>query len=357
MNKNHFCIIMAGGLSNRFWPLSKTAKPKQFIDILGMGKTPLQQTYERMTSIYPQKNIFIVTSEEFKDITKTQIPTIAKDQIILEPTRRNTAPCIAMANEHIKSINPDALITVTPADHLITNEENYKKVILEGLEFVKDKDILLTIGIKPTRAETDYGYIQVSDPNCKETITQIKNFTEKPNQELANFFLQTDEFYWNSGIFMWSLTSITKAFYKYLPETIELFEGYQPSTTNSTIISEIYSGCKNISIDYGIIEKAENVYVYKADFGWTDIGTWKSLYENHQKSAEGNVTNNSNILTYDTTDSIIISQCNKITAIQGLEGYIVIETKDALLICKRAEEGRLRQIVNDIKFKKGDKFI
>jgi mannose-1-phosphate guanylyltransferase len=359
-NPNTFCIIMAGGLGSRFWPLSKLKKPKQFIDLLGTGETLIQLTYRRMTMICAPENIFVITIDQYFDLTKEQLPELPEEQILAEPARRNTAACIAYANEHIKRRNGDANIIVTPADHLITKENTFIEVLLKGLKFVSDKDALLTIGIKPNRPETDYGYIQIeATPELCE-ITQVKNFTEKPNLELAELFLSTNEFYWNSGIFIWSLNSITKAFEKHLQETQELFKGYNPDANTAQRkkdIDTIYSGCKNVSIDYGILEKADNVFVFCADFGWSDLGTWKTLFENSPKSSEGNILSNNNTILYDTQDTIIKTNPDKITAIQGLEGYIVVETKEALLICKKEEEAKIRQIVNDIKFKKGNEYL
>lgn len=341
---------MAGGLGSRFWPLSTTEKPKQFLDLIGIGKTLIQSTFERMSTICPQENIFIVTCELYRPLIKEQLPEIREDRVLYEPTRRNTAPCIAFANEHIKQINPKATIVVTPSDHLILNDDIFRKVIGEGLEFTQHKDILLTIGIKPNRPETDYGYIQVSDSESTNTISEVKNFTEKPSEEMAKIFIQTNEFYWNSGIFIWSLNSITKAFKKHLPESLELFESYKPEAYSKDIISRIYSGCKNISIDYGILEKADNVHVYRATFGWSDLGTWKTLFEHQQKNTDQNIIKSANTLTYDTSECVLYTHKNKISAIQGLSEYIVVDTEDTLLICKRSEEHKIRQIVNDIKF-------
>lgn len=353
MNKNHFCIIMAGGLGGRFWPLSTTEKPKQFLDLTGTGRTLIQLTYQRMASICPKENIFIVTCELFRPLIKEQVPDIKDDRVLYEPTRRNTAPCIAYANEYIKELNSEAQIIVTPADHLILNEELYRQAIWEGLEYTKNKDILLTIGIKPNRPETDYGYIQIADPESNKKISEVKNFTEKPTEEMAKIFLQTNEFFWNSGIFIWSLTSITNAFRNHLPETLELFESLNPKQ-NTNSINNIYAGCKNISIDYGILEKADNVHVYKAKFGWSDLGTWKALFDNQQKTENQNIIKNTSTVIYDTTDCILFTNDKKTSAIQGLEGYIVVDTEDSLLICKRTEEHKIRQIVNDIKFNKGN---
>lgn len=360
MNKELYCVIMAGGIDRRFWPLSRQNRPKQFIDLLDTGYTLLQMTYNRMTKVCPKENILIVTGFPFRDLVEEQLPDIKTEQILVEPTRRNTAPCIAYANERIRAINPGASIIVTPADHLIINEDRFVDVVKEGLAFIKDKDVLLSVGIKPNRPETDYGYVQIEDTSIKKGITKVKNFTEKPDAELANFFLESGEFFWNAGIYMWSLQSITSAFEMYLPDIYELFAEQRElynKKGEQDYINRIYSGCKNISIDYGIMEKAENVYVYCADFGWSDLGTWRNLFDNHEKDENNNVKNHDNILTYDTQNTIITTTAQKITAIQGLDNYVVAETYDSLLIFRKGEEDKVREIVNDIKFKKGEENI
>lgn len=360
MDENQFCIIMAGGIGRRFWPLSRQKMPKQFIDLLGTGATLIQQTYERMLNICPNENIYVVSGVEYKELIKKQLPELNPDNILAEPTRRNTAPCIAFANERIRSVNPNATIIVTPSDHLIFKEERFIKVLREGIDFVADKDALLTIGIKPVRPEINYGYIQIEDTLNQQGITKVKNFTEKPDAELANFFVESGEFFWNSGIYIWSLKSITSAFELYLPDIHDLFSEKQDvfgTSSEDQFINEVYAGCKNISIDYGIMEKAENVYVYCADFGWSDLGTWSSLFDNYPKTEQQNVLTHDNILTYETRNTVITTTPNKMTAIHGLDDFIVAETSDALLICKKSEEERIREIINDIKFKKGDEYI
>ncbi len=360
MNKDLYCVIMAGGIDRRFWPLSRQNRPKQFIDLLDTGSTLLQMTYQRMAKICPKENILIVTGFIFEKLVQEQLPDINTNQILIEPTRRNTAPCIAFANERIRAINPEASIVVTPADHLILNEDKFVNVVNEGLKFIKDKSALLSIGINPSRPETNYGYIQIEDTAIDEGITKVKNFTEKPDEELARFFVDSGEFFWNAGIYIWKLKDITDAFELHLPDINELFaeerEVYN-TAKEGNFISRIYSGCKNISIDYGIMEKADNVYVYCANFGWSDLGTWSNLFDNKEKDDQKNVTNHQNILTYDTHNTLITTTANKITAIQGLDDYIVAETYDSLLICKKSEEDKLREIVNDIKFKKGEENI
>ena len=359
MDKNNYCIIMAGGVGSRFWPLSKEKRPKQFLDILGTGKTLIRQTFDRMAKVCPQENIFIVTSYLYKELTLSQLP-ILESNILLEPARKNTAPCIAYANERIRLLNPNANIVVAPADHLILDEVKFIEVIINGLNFTKNNNELLTIGITPTRIETGYGYIQVKESDSDLEIQKVKTFTEKPDLKLAKFFVESGEFLWNSGIFIWSLSSITDAFEKYQSDILNLFNAGKSvySTVNEPeFIEATYSECKNISIDYGIMESAENVSVYKASFGWSDLGTWGSLYDNSTKDENNNVVNNENILVYDTQNTIINVSKDMLVAVEGLDNYIIAESNGALLICRKSEEQKIRQIVNDVKFKKGDSYI
>ena len=363
MNKDNFCVIMAGGTGTRFWPISRTTYPKQFIDILGVGKTLLQQTFDRFVKICPPENIYIVTSAEYEDLTLEQLPGIKKSQVLLEPARKNTAPCIAYANFTIQKINPNAKIIVAPSDHLILDEANFIEIINTSIDFVTDNDSLLTLGIKPSRPDTGYGYIQVNNDVPKiaaSGIEKVKTFTEKPNLELAKFFVESGEFYWNSGIFIWSLNAIQNAFELHLSDIFYSFnEKKDVFTTENepTAISEIYSSCKNISIDYGVMEKATNVYVLGCDFGWSDLGTWTSLFEHTPKATNNNAITSKNVLTYDTKDTIIKASDEKLVVVQGLSDYIVVDTDDALLICSKKEEQQIRHFVNDIKSHKKNKFI
>lgn len=363
MNSNFYCVIMAGGAGTRFWPISRSAHPKQFLDILGLGKTLLQQTFDRFTKICPVENILIVTSAEHKAITLEQLPTIKEDQVLLEPGRRNTAPCIAYANFRIQKLNPNAKIIVAPSDHLIINEDVFNKTIETALKFVSENDSLLTLGIEPTRPDTGYGYIQINKKEQNEfdtNIRTVKTFTEKPDIDMAKFFVESGEFYWNSGIFIWSLKTIQKSFENLLPEIYGLFNEKNHmfgTTREEEAINQIYTTCANISIDYGIMEKSPNVFVLGAQFGWSDLGTWTSLFEHMDKDENNNAINGDNIMLYDVNDTIVKSENEKLVVIQGLKNHIVVNTKDALLICDKNEEQQLRLFVNDIKSKKGDKFI
>ncbi len=354
-------MIMAGGIGSRFWPLSTSDRPKQFIDILGIGKTLLQLTFERFNRIMPAENFYVVTSEKYKELVMEQLPELDVSQILLEPLRRNTAPCIAYATYKILSICPTAKIVVSPSDHLILKEDLFLNEIEKGLQFAGEKEVLVTLGIQPSRPETGYGYIQVSekiDYDHFSNLYKVKTFTEKPDRTMAQVFVDTGEFYWNSGIFVWSVPSIQKAFEKYLPDLNMLFDhGKKLLNTPDErfYINKTYSECPNISIDYGIMEKAENVYVLTADFGWSDLGTWGSLYENHPLDNMGNAVYGSRVFLYETQGCIINLPQEKIAVIQGLKDYIVVESQNILLICKKEEEQQIRQYVADVMLSKENK--
>ncbi len=354
---------MAGGIGSRFWPMSTTSKPKQFLDILGTGKSLLQQTFERFLPFCPQENIFIVTGIDYKDIVLEQLPGLNVNQVLLETARRNTAPCIAYATYKIKAINPKANFIVAPSDHLILNQDKFNAEIIKGLDFVSKNNALLTLGIKPSRPETGYGYIQITKgkeiSSCKNLYT-VKTFTEKPNIDLAKVFVQSGEFYWNSGIFLWSMSSITKALEAHLPEVSSLFsDGLHLYNTNkeAAFVEKQYSVCRSISVDYGIMEKSDNVFVLCTDFGWSDLGTWGSMYENSHKDAMGNVINGQNLFVYNSKDCVFNMPDKRVVIANGLENFIVVESENMLLICKKDEEQRIREFVNDVKLQKGEEFI
>ena len=345
---------MAGGIGSRFWPMSTSKMPKQFLDVLGNGETLLQQAFRRLSKICPPSQILIVTNTDYKDICKKQLPNIKEQNILCEPARRNTAPCIAYASFKIQHENRDANIIVAPSDHLITNEDEFERIVKECLEVSAQKDYLITLGIKPSRPETGYGYIQFSEKCCKEneTLRKVKTFTEKPNLEIAQQFLDSGDFLWNSGMFIWSVSSIVLSIEKLLPEMYEVFlEGKELYNTDDEIdfINRVFPTCKNISIDYGIMEKSKNVFVYPSDFGWSDLGTWGSL-ENHIEADEFNNTLISKqVLLYDSENNIVKLPKEKVAVIQGMDGYIIVDTKEALLICKKEEEQKIKQFVADIK--------
>jgi mannose-1-phosphate guanylyltransferase len=345
---------MAGGIGSRFWPLSTADRPKQFIDILGIGKTLLQLTFERFNRIMPAENVYIVTSENYKNLVMSQLPQISESQVLLEPLRRNTAPCIAFATYRILSICPTAKIVVSPSDHLILKEDLFLNEIEKGLQFVGEREVLLTLGIQPSRPETGYGYIQVNekvDFNQFDNLYKVKTFTEKPDLAMAQVFVDSGEFYWNSGIFLWSAIAIQNALEKFLPDVNSLFENGKKlinTPDECFFINKTYSECPNISIDYGIMEKADNVYVLTADFGWSDLGTWGSLYENHPLDNKGNAVSGNKVFLYETEGCIANLPPDKIAVIQGLKDYIVVESQKTLLICKKADEQQIRQFVADV---------
>ncbi len=356
--KDNFCIIMAGGVGSRFWPFSRNERPKQFLDFMGTGSSLLQMTYNRFRKIMPAENIYIVSNLIYRDLILEQLPELTEKQVLLEPTRRNTAPCIAYAVNRIAKVTKEANIVVSPSDHLIMKENDFLDTIATGLDFVSKNDALLTLGIKPYRPETGYGYIQISQG--EGALRKVHTFTEKPNLEMAKVFMESGEFLWNSGIFLWSLSSIMKAFDEFLPEISNKFkqgESVYETPREQMYINEIYPLCHNISIDYGIMEKAQNVYVLASDFGWSDLGTWGSLYDLSHKDENRNVAKKCDALFYDSKENIVVMPKGKLAVVQGLDGYIVAESDDALLICKKEEEQRIRQMVNDITVKFDGKYI
>jgi len=347
MSDNKYCVIMAGGIGTRFWPKSRQNRPKQFLDILGTGKSFIRHTYERFAKIVPAENFLVVTNRKYKDLVLEHIPEIGESQVLCEPIGRNTAPCIAYAAYTLLRKNPEAEMIVTPSDHLILNEEDFRAVIGECLAFAERHDALMTVGIKPTRPDTGYGYIQVSD---NRPISKVKCFTEKPDLELAQTFLQCGEFFWNSGIFVWKVRSIVAAFEKYLPEHHMLFSGVMRALSTD-------AERRAISIDYGIMEKADNVYVRCGDFGWSDVGTWGSVYQHSRKDRYANAVPEEGCYLYDTRSSIVSLPEGKVAVISGLKEYIVVDTDDVLMICPRSDEQNIKKFIDEVKFHNGDKHI
>lgn len=363
MNKHTFSVIMAGGIGSRFWPMSRTSNPKQFLDILGTGQTLIQQTYERMLRFTPKGQVLVVTNAQYKDLVKKQLPDLSDDQILLEPARRNTAPCVAYAAYKISGIDPEANIVVAPSDHLILKEDEFVRVVNLALDTASKNDVLLTLGIRPSRPDTGYGYIQYNEGQTLDDpeVHKVKTFTEKPDLDLAKKFLESGDFLWNSGIFIWSAASIIKGFNDHLLEVAQLFEeGLDQLNTESEqrFIGRIYPSCKNISIDYGIMEKAKNVYTVPAEFGWSDLGTWGSLYTHVDRDSNGNaVVGGKNVMLYDSKRNMVSNSGDKLVVIQGLEDHIVVNTSNALLICKKQDEQMIKQFVAEAKIEKGDKYI
>lgn len=356
MKNNTYCIIMAGGIGTRFWPVSRQAKPKQFLDILGTGKSFIRSTFERFLPLIPVENFIVVTNRKYKNLVLQHIPEITEDQILCEPLGRNTAPCIAYAAYTLLKRDPSANMIVTPADHLILNERDFHTIINECMAFAASNNALMTVGIKPSRPETGYGYIQKSNNN---SISRVKCFTEKPNLELAQTFVECGEFFWNSGIFLWTVENIIEAFKLHLPEHHSLFSAIIDdlgTEREQTAIEQVFSECKSISIDYGIMEKAENVYVRCGDFGWSDVGTWGSVYLLSHKDAYANAKSKG-CYTYNTRSSIISIPNDKIAIINGLRDYIVVDTDDVLMIFPRSDEQNIKKYIDDVKFDLGDKYI
>jgi len=349
MDRNLFVVLMAGGIGTRFWPYSRNAKPKQFLDVLNTGKTLLQATYERYLPVCLPENVFIVTHEEHGDMVREQLPALRPEQIILEPMRKNTAPCIAYAAARIQRVNPDAIMVVSPSDHLILNEKEFLTTIQKAADQARNQDKLITLGIRPTRPETGYGYIQYLEG--KSSLKKVKTFTEKPALSLAKTFLESGDFVWNSGIFVWGVQAIQQAFQRFLPELAEAFEEIRPALltpAERTDVARIYAQTKNISIDYGVMEKADNVYVALGNFTWSDLGSWASLHEVSARNEENNVVNGV-ALVYDTRNSVILGPPDTLIVTQGLNGFLVGVFNNVVIVCEKDKEEMFRRYVNDLK--------
>lgn len=371
-NENNYCVIMAGGVGSRFWPFSRTEKPKQFLDFFGTGKSLLQMTVDRFRPLIPIDHMFIVTNVTYKQLILEQIPDLKESQILCEPAGRNTAPCIAYATAHIRALclrkagltaaNQDwtrkemkANIVVAASDHLILEEEKFRTTIEKAFDFVSENNAICTLGMRPTRPETGYGYIQYinerSQSELNDGIYPVKTFTEKPNLEMAKVFLDSGDFLWNSGIFIWNLQTISEAFRYLLPEVADRFregELLMGTEKEEDFIEQMFPKCPSISIDYGIMEKAENVYVIPSSFGWSDLGTWGSLYELSEKDEQGNVSLHSEARFYEAKGNIVVLEPGKKVIVQGVDDMIIAEEKGALLVCKKAEEQRIKQFVSEL---------
>ena len=381
-NENNYCVIMAGGVGSRFWPFSRTEKPKQFLDFFGTGKSLLQMTVDRFRPLIPIDHMFIVTNVIYKQLILEQIPDLKESQILCEPARRNTAPCIAYATAHIRALclrkagltaaNQDwtrkemkANIVVAASDHLILEEEKFRTTIEKAFDFVSKNNAICTLGMRPTRPETGYGYIQYINERSQSELNDgmsaakplndgiypVKTFTEKPNLEMAKVFLDSGDFLWNSGIFIWHLQTISEAFRYLLPEVADRFregELLMGTKKEEDFIEQMFPKCPSISIDYGIMEKAENVYVIPSSFGWSDLGTWGSLYELSEKDEQGNVSLHSEARFYEAKGNIVVLEPGKKAIVQGVDDMIIAEEKGALLVCKKAEEQRIKQFVSEL---------
>ena len=359
MNDNRYYVILCGGVGSRFWPFSKAAMPKQFIDFFGTGRSLLQTAFDRIQGIVPNDNIILLTNESYEPLIREQLPEIKDHQIMLEPARRNTAPCIAWAAHHIKAINPDAKMMVAPSDHLIINVEKFRASVISAFEFIEKHDALVTMGIKPSRPETGYGYIQVGEA-IEGNFSSVKTFTEKPDEDLAREFLKSGEFFWNSGMFFWRADSILNALNLCAPEVNAVFEQgkqYFGTDQEKDYINANFEACPSISIDFAVMEKAPNVCVETVDFGWNDLGTWRSLYDHSPKNKDGNVTQNCKALMFNSHNNIVAVKGDKLVVASGLEGYIVADVDDALLIVPLEEEQKIKLYVNEVKSKFGDKYL
>ena len=351
---------MAGGIGSRFWPLSRTDFPKQFLDILNTGRTLIQSTYDRFTSFVPKENIFIVTTNQYKNIVADQLPDLNVDNILCEPSRKNTAPCIAYISYKLHQLNPDANLICAPADHIILDTPGFKKTCMQALHFTAHIKALVTLGIKPTHPNTGYGYIQYEQQEVSENVFKVKTFTEKPDKELAKTFISSGDFLWNAGIFVWQVKNIVKAFETFLPEMHDVFDAEKNnfSTENEKeAIERIYPQCVNISIDYGVMEKADNVYIIPSSFGWSDLGTWASAYDNLEKDYLENAVSGANVMIIDATKNIVHADNGKLILIQGLDDFIVVDTRDVLLICKKDREQEIKEYVAEVKRNKGEKYL
>jgi len=355
-----YVVIMAGGIGSRFWPYSRNSHPKQFMDILGTGKSLLRMTFERFTQTTSPDRIYVVTNSEYSALVQEHLPELSTAQILSEPVRRNTAPCIAYASYKIAQQDPNAVMIVTPSDHYVGREERFFDSINTAVSAAESDQKLITMGIQPTRPETGYGYIQYL-PDQDHGVHKVKTFTEKPQIDLAQKFLESGDFVWNSGIFIWSVSAINQAFGTFLPEIAEAFEDGKEafySDGENEMVQKVYALCKNISIDYGVMEKANNVFVVLADFDWSDLGSWRSMYEQRPEKDEANNVVDANALLYDTSNSLIMSQNPKrLIVANGLKDFLVADCDDVLVICPLSAEAKFRDFVSDVKSTKSKEYL
>jgi mannose-1-phosphate guanylyltransferase len=357
MNLN-FVVIVAGGMGTRFWPQSKVNKPKQFLDVLGLGRTLLQTTFDRYAKIIPVENIHVITVAEYKDIVISQLPEVCTENIFIEPERKNTAPCIVYSCYKIGIKHPDANILIAPADHLILNEDRFFNTINNSFSFASKNNVLITIGIKPTRPATGYGYIQYIE--SENEFKEVKTFTEKPNEELAKTFLQSGDFLWNAGIFIWNFKSFQENLELYVNDVYVLFELIKDDINTKKepqSISNVYSRLQNISIDYALLEKSKMVRVIPADFEWSDLGTWNSVYEQKEKDYLGNAVNGSNVRIYNASNNLIAVPENKLVIVEGLDDFIIVDTNETLMILKKNNEQEVKTFTTDLKRDKLDQYL
>ena len=360
MNKNNYCVIMAGGIGSRFWPQSRVKYPKQFIDFFGMGKSLLQQTYERFATIVPPENIIVSTHLDYSDLVAEQLPNLACEQILREPAYRGTAPSMAFAAYHIRTLNPEANIVMAPSDQLILDEAHFVDDIRRALDYVSHHDRLVTVGIRPTHPETRYGYIQASNENDEE-FTKIKTFTEKPELDFARVFVESGEFFWNTGLFIWNVNTIIHTMEKMLPDMNASFERIFAEESNRdkrrAALYDCYESFPNISVDYAVIERASNVYMQIGTFGWADVGRWDDVYRYSSKDTEGNVVQSGKAELYNCHNNLISAPKKKLVILQDLEGYLVNDTENVLVICKKDEDDDFKKFRTNVLVKYGEDYM
>jgi mannose-1-phosphate guanylyltransferase len=360
MHQSTYVVIMAGGVGSRFWPVSRTDYPKQFLDILGTGETLIQQTFKRFEKLAPAENIFVVTSNDYVDIVEKQLPDMRRENILAEPDRKNTAPCIAYAAYRILQRDANATMIVAPSDHLIMDQTDFDNVCTTALNFVQQNDALVTIGIKPSFANTGYGYIQYEEAAVQPSVYKVKAFTEKPNAQLATQFVNSGEYLWNSGIFVWSVQTIVRALEQFLPNLSQLFKEKQSwlgTSFEKLLIAGIYTSCENISIDFGVMEKADNVFIIPGTFRWSDLGTWNSAYENMGKDEQHNAVAGNGVMVIESAKCVVHASDEKLVVLQGLENYIIVDTSDVLLICQKDKEQEIKNYVHEVKKVKGERYL
>jgi mannose-1-phosphate guanylyltransferase len=361
MNPNHYVAIMAGGVGSRFWPASREAKPKQFLDILGIGKSLLQMTYERFLPIIPKENIFIVTNAAYTDLIRQQLPDLTDNQILAEPSRNNTAPCVAYTAFKLRALNPGATFVIAPSDHLILKEDEFRRLISKSLDFAGSHNALMTLGITPSHPNTGYGYIEYSRRDAdNDGIHKVKSFTEKPNLEKARDFVAAGNYLWNAGIFIWSVKSLLKAFENHAEDIFDVLKrGANAYNTEGeqNFINEHYPTTRSVSIDYAVMEKADNVYTLPGDFAWSDLGTWASLHMEGEKDAENNVVQGQNVILFETSNSLVRVPSDKLVILRGLDDFIVVDENEALLIYPKSKEQEIKQVTEAVKRLKGSQYL
>ena len=360
MKQNNYCVIMAGGIGSRFWPQSRVKRPKQFVDFFGTGKSLLQQTYERFSRIIPRENIIVSTHSEYSDLVREQLPDLPIEQILHEPAHKGTAPSMAFAAYHIRTLNPKANIVMAPSDQIIMNEENFAKDMHRALTYVAEHDCLLAIGIRPTHPETRYGYIQISQ-ETEDGISKIKTFTEKPEYDFARIFVESGEFFWNTGLFVWNVNTIIDTMTQQLPEMSArldiIFKQEPDRDKRRAALYECYESFPNISVDYAVIERATNVYMQIGTFGWADMGRWDDVYRYANKDTQGNVVQEGKVEFYNSRNNLVSAAPGKVVVLQDLEGYLINDSTDVLVICKRNEDDDFKKFRTSVMLKHGEKYM